>query len=184
MTRRMRRASSGSSAAPAHLGGAQAQQLTGSAMREIRRLVFLFAGFEPHSAAEQQRARFAYAAEKTGALWDAAFDIGALRPGLSGCAEFHVTAQGAGWEAQTDFVVCDWSDLILAIERQNPVRRFFYGLAALAGFAANGTFLRYCRASWRYGVFFLIPFILILSALAPLALALLGWTGRRWLESC
>ena len=145
-------------------------------MREIRRLVFLFAGFEPQDAGEQ-RARFAYAAEKTGALWDAAFDIGALTAGLSGCAEFHVTARGAGWEARTDFVVCDWSDLILAIEKQNPVKRFIYGLAALASFAANGTFLRYCRVSWRYGVFFLIPFILILCALAPLALALLGWTA-------
>lgn len=138
-------------------------------MRKIRRLVFLFAGFEPH-AAERQRSRFDYAAEKAGKLWNSAFEVGALTPGVHGCPEFHVTARGPGWTAQTDFVVCDWSDFIVALQGQNPVRRFFSGLAALASFAANGTFLRYCRTSWRYGGFFVIPLVLILCALLPLGL--------------
>ncbi len=142
-------------------------------MRNIRRLVFLFAGFEPH-AAEQQRSRFDYAAKQTGRLWNSSFEVGALRPGPHGCAEFHVKAHGPGWTAQTDLVVCDWSDFIVALQGQNPVRRFFSGLAALASFAANGTFLRYCGTSWRYGVFFVIPLILILCALLPLGLVVFG----------
>jgi hypothetical protein len=142
-------------------------------MRKIRRLVFLFAGFEPH-AAEQQRSRFDYAAEKTGKLWNSSFEVGALMSGRHGCAEFHVAAHGPGWTAQTDFVVCDWSDFIVALQGQHTARRFFSGLAALASFAANGTFLRYCRTSWRYGVFFVIPLVLILCALLPLGLVVFG----------
>ena len=69
-TRRTRRASSSSTrcgCARWRRAGATADG--GCGMRNIRRLVFLFAGFEPH-AAEEQRARFAYAAEKTGRLWN------------------------------------------------------------------------------------------------------------------
>jgi hypothetical protein len=143
-------------------------------MREIRRLVFLFAGFETN-AAEEQRSRFAYAAEKTGQLWNSDFDVGPLKPAPHGCPEFHVAARGAGWAAQTDVTVCDWSDLIIAVRRQNPVLRFFSGLWALAGFVLNGAFFRYLRTSWRYGLFFLYPLILILAAVLPLIFA--PWGG-------
>jgi hypothetical protein len=145
-------------------------------MREIRRLVFLFAGFEPYPA-EAQRARFAHAADKTGRLWDCSFDVGALTPGLGGFPEFHVSAHAAGWRAETEIVVCDWSDLIAEIQSQNPLQRFFSGLAALTSFVLNGTFVRYCRVGWRYGVFFVIPLVLILGALLPLSLASFGPGG-------
>ncbi len=141
-------------------------------MRKIRRLVFLFAGFEPHDA-EEQRSRFAYAAQKTGALWDCAFDVGALDAGRA-CPEFHVAARGAGWAAETDIVVCDWSDLIAAVERQNPGWRFISGLWSLASFVLNGTFLRYLRTSWRYGLFFMYPLVLTAAALLPLAFVFAG----------
>ena len=138
-------------------------------MREIRRLVFLFAGFEPHDA-EAQRKRFAYAAEKTGPLWGALFDVGALTPAAQGCPEFRVAAAGAGWSAQTDVVVCDWSDLIARAGRESVAARFIPGAWALTSFALNGTLFRYVRTSWRYGLFFLYPGLLTLSALLPLLL--------------
>lgn len=138
-------------------------------MRKNRRLVFLFAGFEPHDA-EEQRARFAYAAEKTGPLWSSTFDIGPMKPGSSGCPEFRVSARGAGWEAQTDFVVCDWSQLLKALERGNPALRLAEGLWAMGGFVLNGTFFRYLRTSWRYGIFFIYPVLLTAAALLPLLL--------------
>ncbi len=142
-------------------------------MREIRRLVFLFAGFEPHDA-EEQRSRFAYAAAKTGQLWDASFDIGALTPALQGCPEFHVAAGGAGWSAQTDVVVCDWSDLLAKAGRENVVKRILLGVWALTSFALNGTLFRYVRTSWRYGLFFLYPVLLTVTALLPLLLIGVG----------
>jgi hypothetical protein len=138
-------------------------------MPKVRRLVFLFAGFEPH-AAEEQRARFAYAAAKTGPLWSSAFDIGPITQGPQGCKQFHVSGRGAGWEAQTDVVVCDWSDFLKRLERRNPALRFAQGLWAMAGFVVNGTFFRYLRTGWRYGFFFLYPVILIIAALLPLLL--------------
>ena len=141
-------------------------------MRNVRRLVFLFAGFETH-AAEEQRSRFAYAAQKTGELWDCAFDVGAL-DAVRACPEFHVAARGAGWTAETDIVVCGWSDLIAAVERQNPGWRFISGLWSLASFVLNGTFLRYLRTSWRYGLFFMYPLVLTAAALLPVALVVLG----------
>ena len=142
-------------------------------MRKIRRLVFLFAGFEPH-AAEEQRARFAYAAEKTGPLWNAAFNVGPLKPGLAGSPEFHVSAQGAGWSAQTDVVVCDWSEFLTELGRRNAFLRFAEGLWALASFVFNGTFFRYLSTSWRYGFFFLYPPVMIAAALLPLLLLSAG----------
>jgi hypothetical protein len=145
-------------------------------MRKIRRLVFLFAGFETHDA-DTQRARFAYAARKTGTLWNASIDVGALTPAVAGCPEFHVASRGAGWAAETDVVVCDWSDLIAEIERRNPVRRCLSGLWALASFILNGTFFRYVRTSWRYGLFFLYPLLLTVYTLLPLLLILRGGTA-------
>jgi hypothetical protein len=136
-------------------------------MRKVRRLVFLFAGFEPH-AAEEQRARFAYAAAKTGPLWSSGFDVGPLTQGPKGCPQFHVSANGEGWEAQTDIVLCDWSDFLKGLESRNPVLRFAEGLWAMAGFVVNGTFFRYLRTSWRYGFFFLYPALLIIAAFLPL----------------
>jgi hypothetical protein len=141
-------------------------------MRKIRRLVFLFAGFEPHDAKEQ-RERFAYAVEKTGALWDCAFDVGALDAGGT-CPEFHVATRGDGWTAETDIVLCDWSDLIACVESQNLAWRFNSGLWSLASFVLNGTFLRYLRTSWRYGLFFMYPLVLTAAALLPLAFVFAG----------
>jgi hypothetical protein len=142
-------------------------------MKEIRRLVFLFAGFETHNS-EAQRLRFDYAAQKTGLLWDSSFEVGALEPADGGCPEFRVAARGPGWEAQTDIVVCDWSGLIAEAEGENSGKRFLLGVWALTSFALNGTLFRYVRTSWRYGLFFLYPGLLIVTALAPLALAAKG----------
>lgn len=142
-------------------------------MRKIRRLVFLFAGFETH-AAEEQRARFAHGAEKTGPLWNSKFAVGALRPGEHGCHEFQVSASGAGWGAETDIVICDWSDLLVKVQNQNPVWRFASGVWALSSFALNRTLYRYVRTSWRYGLFFLYPCFLMFIALSPLMLVFAG----------
>jgi hypothetical protein len=142
-------------------------------MRKVRRLVFLFAGFEPHDA-EEQRARFAYAAAKTGPLWSSSFEVGPLEPGLHGCRQFHVGGWGAGWESETEVIVCDWSDFLKGLEGRSPVLRFAEGLWAMAGFAANGTFFRYLRTGWRYGFFFLYPVFLIVAALLPLLLLSAG----------
>jgi hypothetical protein len=142
-------------------------------MREIRRLVFLFAGFETH-AAEEQRARFAYAAAKTGPLWSSSFYVGPLTPGPQGCLQFNVIGRGAGWSAQTDVVVCDWSDLLANAGGENVVKRILLGVWALTSFALNGTLFRYVRTSWRYGLFFLYPGLLTVISLSPLLLIGVG----------
>jgi hypothetical protein len=142
-------------------------------MRKVRRLVFLFSGFEPH-AAEEQRARFAYAAARTGPLWSSAFDVGPLAQGPHGCPQFHISGRGAGWEALTDVIVCDWSDFLRTLEKRSPVMRFSDGLWAMASFVVNGTFFRYMRTGWRYGFFFLYPLLLIAAAFLPLLLLTAG----------
>jgi hypothetical protein len=142
-------------------------------MRNIRRLVFLFAGYEPHDA-EEQRKRFAYAAERTGLLWASEFSVGPLTPGPVGCPQFHVNGRGAGWNAETEIVICDWSQFLRKLEKRNPVVRFAEGFWAMAGFVTNGTLFRYLRAGWRYGFFFLFPVVLIIAALLPLLLLTAG----------
>lgn len=137
-----------------------------------RRLVLLFPGFEPLGA-EAHRGRFAHAAEKTGPHYATRFACGPLCDRPSGLPGFAVEAQGAAWRTETDVAIFDWSAILSHYADRPVLSRIRAGLAALLSLVANGSFARYVRLSWRYGLFFFYPFFM----LAACGLAGLG-AGR------
>ena len=162
-----------------------------------RRLVLFFPGFEPLGA-DAHRGRFAHAAAKTAEAFDVAFSCSELSERPSGLPGFSVSASGADWSTQTDVTVFDWSAILETFARRSLLSRLFAGIAALITLLANGTVCSYLRTSWRYGFFYLYPFLLLTacaaisavagtvtasfasSALAPLAVGALAALAALW----
>ncbi len=133
-----------------------------------RRLVLFFPGFEPLGA-EKHRQRFERAAQKSAPLYDADIICSQLSESESGLPTFTTLAKGDGWQTETDIVIFDWSSILEELERRSLIMRVYLGLRALLGFMLNGTLWAYLKTSWRYGLFFFYPLILILGA------CLTGW---------
>jgi hypothetical protein len=129
-----------------------------------RRLVLFFPGFEPLGA-EQHRGRFVHALTKTGPVYGAEYETTALESRPSGIPAFTVTGSGKGWRTETDIVIFDWSPVLEHFAKRNVLDRFASGLISLAGFILRGTLFRYLVTSWRYGLFFAYPLVLILACI-------------------
>jgi hypothetical protein len=79
-----------------------------------------------------------------------------------------VAASGPNWRVETDYRLVRWDDVMDEAGRQPMWRRLPLGLLAFLDFVAAGALWRYMRTNWRYGGFFLYPYVMI-AALAALA---------------
>ena len=133
-----------------------------------RRLVLLFPGFEPMTAADHVRRFRREAARTAGAT--------AMRREFEAVGEdaLDVAASGDGWRTDTRLIVLGWSDLIDAYRTRPPPVRAARGVLALLDILLSGTAFRYFRANFRYGLFYLYP--LLQMAVALLA----GWAVFAW----
>jgi hypothetical protein len=143
-----------------------------------RRYVFHASGFDPHDAATQYR-RFVREIARSAAIWNVKAQVSAPSPfpppqageererGALG-SHWTATAQAPGWQVVTVFEPLDWSDIVRGELKRPSGRRLCKGLVTFAEFIASGTAWRYFTANWRYGMFFLIPFlnVLLFAALA------------------
>ncbi|MBP0614680.1 hypothetical protein [Jiella mangrovi] len=146
-----------------------------------RRLVCCFPGFEPMRADAHLR-RFRRGAEGAAALWD--LTIGVEEPasdtgpdGLFPSLNVRLGGAAVGnapWRTDTRIVFFDWGDLILAYGARPVLKRYLSGYVALADFFLSGTVFRYFRVSWRYGLFYLFPVLLLVMAMLLSSLA--GWS--------
>lgn len=172
-----------------------------------RRHVFFLAGYDPidlraqHSRFKREIAKF----EKT---WKLSAAVSDITPTPDGGKGWHVAARGPGWATSTVYEPLDWHDVV-AVDMARPViPRLFGGLIAFFDFVLTGTAIRYFIASWRYGLFFLLPFcslllFTVIAALSGFAFAhfaasilfskviaagfavavfflLMRWPGKRW----
>ena len=135
-----------------------------------RRLVLFFPGFEPLGA-KSHRGRFASAAAKAGTAFDVDFLCSQLSARASGLPGFSVSASGPHWSTQTEIAVFDWSNILERFGQRNVLIRLMSGIAALVTLLSNGTVFSYLRTSWRYGFFFLYPFLLLAGCAAFAAFA-------------
>jgi len=89
-----------------------------------------------------------------------------------------VTTQAPDWQVVTAFELLDWSDIVRGELKRPSARRLAEGLATFAEFIYSGTAWRYFAANWRYGMFFLVPFlnVFLFAALAIVAADYLGTT--------
>jgi hypothetical protein len=133
-------------------------------MIEVRKRVVLhFPGFEPLDAVAH-RARYARASRQSASVWGYQTDIGDLQP-LGTAPFFDVTSTGAAWRTESRVHIVDHDDLVASLNgRILPIR---LALGYLAGLrvAVGGGLTGYFRHAWRFGLFFVFPFLLLSTGL-------------------
>jgi hypothetical protein len=134
------------------------------------RLVVLLPGFEQMPVEAHYR-RFMREAKKTAPVYD--FQLEETSPLTISVAEdavsagqFSLSSTGKDWSSRTDFILYGLGDITMFYAAQNPLVRLLSGIAALFDFILTGTFFRFVATSWRYGLFFLYPLVLIAAAIA------------------
>jgi hypothetical protein len=139
----------------------------------VSKRYFLHAsGFDPCDAAAQHR-RFVRETARFAATWNVSAQVSALQQNEASDSRWTVTTRAPGWQVVTEFVLLDWSDIVRD-ELKSPVGvKLLGGLAALADLVVSGTAWRYFTANWRYGMFFLVPFVNLFLFAAAAILA--GW---------
>ncbi|KQS65088.1 hypothetical protein ASG39_07390 [Rhizobium sp. Leaf371] len=154
--------------------------IQGDASIVRRRIVLHFPGFEPLNA-QAHRARYARAAAQSARVWDLSFDVGPLVDGahvpffdvtgaLPGATGTGATGM-AGTESRVH--IFDHHRLVALLAEKPFHRRLLAGYASAARVVRQGGLSGYFRHAWRFGLFFVFPFLLVaLAVLASLGVAL------------
>jgi hypothetical protein len=139
----------------------------------VSKRYFLHAsGFDPHDAAAQYR-RFVRETGRFAMTWNVAPQVSALQQNGAFDSRWIITTRAPGWQVVTEFQLMDWSDIVRGELGRPAGVKLCGGLAAFADLIWSGTARRYFSANWRYGMFFLVPFlnVFLFAAIAILA----GW---------
>lgn len=128
------------------------------------RIVLHFPGFEPLDA-EAHRQRYKRSAAQASAVWQARFNVGDLVVDGQG-AHFGVDAHGEGWATRSQIHVFDHNDLIAAMRAEPLWMQIAKGFKAGFDVVWQGGAWRYLRNAWRFGLFFLFPFLFVAAGLA------------------
>jgi hypothetical protein len=142
----------------------------------IPKRYFLHAsGFDPYDSVAQYR-RFVREVARFAATWNVKAQVSAIHRSGIPDGQWTVTTQAPGWQVVTVFELLDWSDIVRGELSRPAARRLAEGLATFAEFISSGTAWRYFTANWRYGMFFLVPFlnVFLFAALAVLAADYVG----------
>ncbi len=172
-----------------------------------RRHVFHVAGYDAYDIAGQY-ARFRRELARFAATWRLRASVSELAAD-GDAARWTAATQGPNWSVDTTIEPLDWHDVVLEDLARPAVPRLIAAAVAFADFVGSGTLFRYFAASYRYALFFVMPFVDVIlfgaagaligywaagafdlagwprAALAiALALAvfaaLMRWPGRRW----
>lgn len=136
-----------------------------------KRLIFHVGGYD-FLTPEAAHHRFGRELRRFERTWSAAATLQEPVVGED-VAAWQVTASGPNWRVDAELRWVRWDDVVHAADRRPVWRRLPLGFLAAADFILGGALWGYLRASWRYAVFFLYPFVLV-ALLALLA----GWAGR------
>lgn len=137
----------------------------------VSKRYFLHAsGFDPYDAPAQYR-RFVREAARFAATWNVTAQVSGLQRNGSCGSRWTVTTEGPDWRVVTDFGLLDWSDIVRGEIKKPAGVKLYGGLAAFTDLVWSGTAWRYFAANWRYGMFFLVPFlnVFLFAAVAILA---------------
>jgi hypothetical protein len=135
-----------------------------------RRHVFFLAGYDPYDL-RAQHARFKREAAKFQNTWGVSAEISDIGAATGEAGErWHMTTRGPNWITSTIYEPLDWHDVVEMDLARPALPRLFNGFVAFLDFVVSGTAFRYFTASWRYGLFFLMPFVnLLLFAVLGIA---------------
>ena len=136
-----------------------------------RRVVAHFPGFEPLDA-EAHRERYARAAAQSGAAFGFSTEVHPLE--AEGPApHFAVTASGPGWQTETSIYILGHFEMLERLKAPPLRLRLWRGWRAAFRVCAEGALFRYMNVSWRFGLFFLGPFVLMALAIGAAAMTAL-----------
>ncbi|ATN37378.1 hypothetical protein ACO34A_26795 (plasmid) [Rhizobium sp. ACO-34A] len=135
-----------------------------------KRVVLHFPGFEPLDA-RKHRARYERSIRKTSKLWDFTADVGTLHRD-DGRSYFDVACEGSDWRTASRINIFDHNDLVERLNARPLVVRLWTGFLSAFRVVIEGGIAGYFRHAWRFGLFFLFPFLLVgLAGATALAIA-------------
>lgn len=142
-----------------------------------KRVVVHFPGFERMDA-QAHHGRFTRTVEHSARLWDFSAEAGAFNPDEAQSG-FEVVCRGPDWTTSNRIHILDHNVLVEELSDRPMVKRFAMGFLSAARVVSQGGPFGYFRHAWRFGLFFVFPFLLVAIAFAiTLALAALPhWLG-------
>jgi hypothetical protein len=128
-----------------------------------KRVVLHFPGFEGLDAG-QHRERYDRSLRKAASLWQFSGTVSPLVQDADG-GHFDVDAHGDGWQASSRIHVLDHSGIVEHLRARPLYQRLLQGYRSAAIVVLEGGAYGYFRHAWRFGLFFVFPFLIIASAL-------------------
>lgn len=132
-----------------------------------KRVVLHFPGFEPLDA-EAHRARYVRSARQSAAAWDYSVSAGEMQA-FGMAPYFDVETSDGQWCSSSRVHILDHNDLVGRLNGRGSATRIAAGYLAGLRVAIGGGLLGYFRHAWRFGLFFLFPFLLVTIGLAVTA---------------
>ncbi|MBP2445633.1 hypothetical protein [Rhizobium leguminosarum] len=151
-----------------------------------KRVVLHFAGFEPLDGAAH-RARYERSAKQSAAVWGYSVEVGApaagsdplsfevttgsgaaadAAPEAAGGAAPEARAGSPGWQTKSRIHMVDHDALVSRLRGGNTLSQIIAGFRSCAQIILEGGMRGYFRHAWRFGLFFLFPFLLTALAIA------------------
>src|SRR5690606_31871822 len=152
-----------------------------------RRAVFFIGGYDPKTP-EAFFGRLSREIKRFEALWSVrseVSDVSTSPDRETGFVSIKTAPGDNGWATETDFNFLVLDRIVLAdFDRPLPVRLAKY-LVAFGDFVLTGTAFRFFARAWRFGLYFLYPFlvfVLFVVAGYAAARATVNWLGAlSWL---
>ncbi len=128
----------------------------------VRKRCFVqMTGYEPVGPEHQHR-RFIREMARFQKAWNVQGKVSPPTLSADGSvANWTIETWGPNWRVITDFHQFRWDDFVRADMAVSDWWRFPLGMAALFEFVLTGTAIRYFILAWRYGAFFLYPFVYV-----------------------
>jgi len=119
--------------------------------------------------------RFKRTALQSAKIWGYSVDVGSF-PSSDKISSFSVIGNGHGWNTSNSVQIFDHSDLAAHMSRQPVFKQVATGFYSAALVILQGGMAGYFRHAWRFGLFFLFPFVFMGIILAIyLTVIVLPW---------
>ncbi|EJC79481.1 hypothetical protein Rleg4DRAFT_1074 [Rhizobium leguminosarum bv. trifolii WSM2297] len=135
-----------------------------------KRVVLHFTGFEPLDGVAH-RARYERSARQSATVWGYSVETGAAEAGSDPLSFEVTTGNGAGtgspgWRTKSRIHMVDHDALVSRLRSGNTLSQIVAGFRSCAQIILDGGMWGYFRHAWRFGLFFLFPFLLTALAIA------------------
>ncbi|MDC9808901.1 MULTISPECIES: hypothetical protein [Rhizobium] len=151
-----------------------------------KRVVLHFTGFEPLDGVAH-RARYERSARQSAAVWGYSVETGAPEAGSDPLSFVVTTGERAaakaapvgadkaaageetgspGWQTKSRIHMVDHDALVSRLRDGNTLSQIMVGFRSCAQIMLEGGMRGYFRHAWRFGLFFLFPFLLTALAIA------------------